>query len=98
MRTLVLSVLSLGALTSAALAEQPLTLMDEQMDKVTAGAVDTNRTLFLAGTGNPDSNKQVFGASFEGQASGLIGAAVIITENNPTVVSVGTSAGPRPPH
>jgi hypothetical protein len=98
MRTLVLSVLSLGVLTSAALAEQPLTLTDEQMDKVTAGAVDTTRTIFLAGSGNPNSNKQIFGASFEGQDNGLIGAAVTVTTYNPTVDSVGTSASPRPPH
>jgi hypothetical protein len=38
MRAILLSTLALGALTSAALAEQPLTLTGEQMDAVTAGA------------------------------------------------------------
>jgi hypothetical protein len=33
-----LSALALGALTSAALAEQPLTLSDDQMDKITGGS------------------------------------------------------------
>ena len=37
MRAILLSALALGALTSAALAEQPLLLTDGQMDKVTAG-------------------------------------------------------------
>ena len=37
MRTVLLYALALCALTSAALAEAPLTLTDEQMDKVTAG-------------------------------------------------------------
>jgi hypothetical protein len=36
-RTLLLSTLALGALTTAALANEPMTLTDEQMDKVTAG-------------------------------------------------------------
>ena len=38
MRAILLSTLALGALTTAALAEQPLTLTDEQMDAITAGA------------------------------------------------------------
>ena len=37
MRAILLSTLALGALTSAALAGQPLTLTDKQMDMVTAG-------------------------------------------------------------
>src|SRR4051812_37885874 len=37
MRAILLSTLALGAITTAALAEQPLTLSDDQMDKVTAG-------------------------------------------------------------
>jgi len=35
MRAILLSTLALGALSSAALAEQPLTLSAEQMDKIT---------------------------------------------------------------
>jgi hypothetical protein len=38
MRMILLSALALGALTTAALAEQPLVLTDGQMDKITAGA------------------------------------------------------------
>ncbi len=38
MRTFLLSALALGAMTTAALAEGPLTLTPDQMDQVTAGA------------------------------------------------------------
>jgi hypothetical protein len=42
MRTIALfSALALGALTSAALAEEQITLTDSQMDKITAGAGQT---------------------------------------------------------
>jgi hypothetical protein len=37
MRTILFSALALGVLTSAAMAEQPLTLSADQMDKITAG-------------------------------------------------------------
>ncbi len=59
MRAILLSALALGALTSAALAEQPLTLSDDQMDTVTAGR-DLD-SLYVRGApdsvyrGNPDA-------------------------------------------
>ena len=39
MRTLLVSALALGALTSAALAEEPVLLTDAQMDAVSAGGI-----------------------------------------------------------
>jgi hypothetical protein len=39
MRTLLVSALALGALTSAALAEEPVVLTDAQMDAVSAGGI-----------------------------------------------------------
>ena len=39
MRQTLLSAVALGTLATAALAQEPVTLTDDQMDKVTAGAV-----------------------------------------------------------
>jgi hypothetical protein len=39
MRTVLVSALALGALTSAALAEEPVLLTDAQMDAVSAGGI-----------------------------------------------------------
>jgi hypothetical protein len=50
MRAILLSTLALGALTTAAAADEPLTLTDEQMDKVTAGAAGTIDTPGSPGT------------------------------------------------
>ena len=41
MKSILLSTLALGALTSAALAAGPVPLTDEQMDSVTAGKIET---------------------------------------------------------
>ncbi len=49
MRAFLLSTIALGAFTSAALAEQPITLSDGQMDQVTAGQA-------YVGPGHPPSN------------------------------------------
>jgi hypothetical protein len=44
MRTFILSALALGALTTAAVAGEPITLTDNQMDKVTAGSEISSAT------------------------------------------------------
>jgi hypothetical protein len=57
MRTILLSALALGALTSTVLADGPLVLTDKQMDGITAGKSDK-----LYGYTGVDANGDTFGA------------------------------------
>jgi hypothetical protein len=94
-RAILLSALALGALTSAALAEQPLTLSDDQMDKVTAGR-DLD-TLFVPGApftvfrGDPDAKCcGAFPAEVDGPP-GQTGA--LFVAGAPSFLSPGNPAG-----
>jgi hypothetical protein len=90
MRTLLLSTLALGALTAVATAE-PFTLMDNQMDKVTAG--DAHEPFFVHGAAQnvtPGSQGKEPPATFLGKSQGGSPDAVV-TPGAATAVFPGIS-------
>src|SRR3954468_10015273 len=75
MRAMLLSTMVLGALTTAALADEPITLTPDQMDKVTAGAAQdpffTRGSTGVVSPGTPAGTgpAQIFHLPFDPNAS-----------------------------